>query len=799
MQTANSKQKLKAKATCSTTETFGLKSAGGQWARGKLKVDCPKAIACTCHTAWTVKAECNNVPLFEPQGGFCEGDGGKRMLQAICQIVPCSTGADEKCKSCKGIRDRQAEDHCATCNPGYYISGTGCKAYCDKKGGKSCKTCVAQASRTGDNQCASCNPGWALVGTECKKQHNVISGWSRKGDDKRASVTCPAGMWVKKCWGGWKGDGNFISSDGKTCTAQATGGMRVKAYATCWTTETLPQVSSTNWKTGSITVDCKQGDAIGCTCYSAWRVRNYCYDSRSKKSSTASFDPVDHKCTRWSGGHRVKVYALCSQEKCASFECGAGYEPKPGTTVGSSSDSCCTPVSCPTGSSGEGVPSGCTCNAGFTGSITKSSEAPFFEGSCDAVACPKNSHGESVGAGCTCDKGYSGSIKATSADPFFSGTCVKTCSLFTCPKGWQPKGDDVVGSTRTACCEPVACPSGAGGTSVADGCICKKGFSGKISASRSSPYYTGSCSSVDCPANSEGANVPAGCLCEAGYSGTIEATRSAPFYKGECAAVACPANSAGNNVASGCLCVAGFSGAIAKASKDPFYTGSCTAVKCPDHSSGTDLPTGCSCNAGYSGTITATSASPFFSGECKAVACPLHSVGTDLPSGCKCKEGYKGTITATAVDPFFMGSCTPVACPEHSTGTNVPGGCECMAGYSGTITGDDENPYYEGSCAAVQCPTGSAGADLPSGCSCKAGFTGSVVATSLALPIPMALMCQAAVAVIRATQGLSRPPPAHPSSAARVKRPAVCSPAQWASSPSPAIPWETARPCAAKP
>eukprot|EP00435_Cladocopium_sp_Y103_P053127 s189_g16.t4 len=261
----------------------------------------------------------------------------------------------------------------------------------------------------------------------------------------------------------------------------------------------------------------------------------------------------------------VQVYALCSQERCASFECGAGYEPKPGTTVGSSTDSCCTPVSCPAGSSGAGVPSGCTCNAGFTGSITKSSEAPFFEGSCDAVACPKNSHGKSVGAGCTCDAGYSGSITATSADPFFSGTCVKTCGLFTCPKGWQPKGDAVVGSTRKACCEPVACPSGAGGKSVADGCKCKKGFSGKISASRSSPYYTGSCTSVDCPANSEGANVPSGRTCEAGYSGTIEATRSAPFYKGECTAVACPANSAGNNVASGCLCVAGFSGTIAKA------------------------------------------------------------------------------------------------------------------------------------------------------------------------------------------------------------------------------------------
>jgi len=733
VQTSRSRNPVRAKATCSTTPTFGLMSHNGRWARGRLTVPCPKAVACTCHSAWEVSKQCGNVAVFAPNGGRCAGNGGKRRLQAVCEVVPCSTGAGDKCKTCKGIRERQAEDHCATCNPGYYISGTGCKAYaCEKKGGSSCKTCVAQDQRTADNQCATCNPGFARVGSVCKNQHKVISGWSRYGDDKRVTVTCPAGMWVKKCGGGAKADGSFVSANGRKCTAQAGyRSSRVRAAATCWTTETIPQVSSVkvtdkHWTT----VDCKVGDAVGCTCFSWWRVNNKCF-APDKKSSGDSFapTPIDHKCTRWSGNHRVQVTALCSQEKCSTFECTAGYTPKPGTTTGSSTDSCCTPVACPAGSSGLNVHSGCTCDAGYTGSIAKSLEAPYFTGSCEAVSCPKNSHGKSLAAGCTCDKGYSGTITATSVDPFFSGTCVKTCALFTCPQGWQPLGDDVVGSTLSQCCEAVPCPSGASGSNVVDGCSCKAGFNGKISPSSTSPYYSGSCTSVDCPANSEGANVPAGCSCEAGFSGSIQAITTAPFYKGACAPVACPANSAGNNIPAGCSCVAGFSGSITKSIKDPFFTGSCTAVKCPAHSSGTDVPSGCACVAGYSGTIAATTATPFFSGECKAVACPAHSVGDNVPAGCKCKEGYKGSIVGTTASPFFAGSCTPVACPAHSTGNNIPGGCDCLAGYSGTITGDDENPYYEGSCSAVPCPSGSQGTDIPSGCTCQAGFSGTVTAS----------------------------------------------------------------------
>ena len=39
------------------------------------------------------------------------------------------------------------------------------------------------------------------------------------------------------------------------------------------------------------------------------------------------------------------------------------------------------------------------------------------------VACPDNSSGASVVTGCTCDAGFSGSVTATTASPFFSSTC----------------------------------------------------------------------------------------------------------------------------------------------------------------------------------------------------------------------------------------------------------------------------------------------------------------------------------------------------------------------------------------
>eukprot|EP00913_Durusdinium_trenchii_P034250 g32053.t1 len=75
VQTGTTRQPVIAKATCSTTKTYGMKSQTG-WARGNLKVPCPKAIACTCYSAWTVNGECGNVAVFNPENGICSGPMG---------------------------------------------------------------------------------------------------------------------------------------------------------------------------------------------------------------------------------------------------------------------------------------------------------------------------------------------------------------------------------------------------------------------------------------------------------------------------------------------------------------------------------------------------------------------------------------------------------------------------------------------------------------------------------------------------------------------------------------------------
>ena len=64
-----------------------------------------------------------------------------------------------------------------------------------------------------------------------------------------------------------------------------------------------------------------------------------------------------YMCVLWPTRTSFWCTSLILQTPPSSSPNTAGYEPKPGTTVGSSSDSCCTPVSCPAGSSGLGVPS----------------------------------------------------------------------------------------------------------------------------------------------------------------------------------------------------------------------------------------------------------------------------------------------------------------------------------------------------------------------------------------------------------------------------------------------------------
>ncbi|CAK9088390.1 Tenascin [Durusdinium trenchii] len=394
VQTGAAKQKLKAKATCSTTQTYGMHSAGGMKG-GKRQTDCPKPISCMCHTHWEVRRNCDKKQaVFSPSGGTCQRSSkSKKQVNAICEIAPCSTGSGSKCRSCKDIRDRKADHHCDSCNPGYYISGTGCQAYacnspcatcvaqnfrkkdnqcascdsghtlvgdqckayaCNTGGGSKCKSCVEVSKRQRDDQCATCNSGYfledgeckpyncntdvckscakqserkghahcaschegtALVGSECKSEHTVTSGWSQAKDDRRATATCPKGMWLKNCeilrnqnWD-W-GDGVFVDDDATSCTVQ-TGAARKKlrAKASCSTTRTYGLKSEGGMKKGATQTHCAK--PLACMCHSA------AWEDTGCDGKKSLFSPSNGICKRKSNGKK-QVNAICEIAPCST-------------------------------------------------------------------------------------------------------------------------------------------------------------------------------------------------------------------------------------------------------------------------------------------------------------------------------------------------------------------------------------------------------------------------------------------------------------------------------------------------
>ena len=97
--------------------------------------------------------------------------------------------------------------------------------------------------------------------------------------------------------------------------------------------------------------------------------------------------------------------------------------------------------------------------------------------------------------------------------------------------------DEACPTGTTLCSTATSCPSDSTGTNVGSGCSCDAGFDGTITATDSSPFFSGTCSAVSCPSDSTGTNVPAGdCSCDAGFDGTITATDSSPFFSGSCSA-----------------------------------------------------------------------------------------------------------------------------------------------------------------------------------------------------------------------------------------------------------------------
>ena len=365
-----------------------------------------------------------------------------------------------------------------------------------------------------------------------------------------------------------------------------------------------------------------------------------------------------------------------------SVTCNSGYSGS-GTatclTTGAFSTVTCSQISCTatqvansnyatsnsiTGTTGTDVV--VTCNSGYFGSGTATcqSSGSFTVVTCSAVACPLYSSGVDVSSGCTCNSGFTGSITATQSSPYYSGSCVASSCAAT-----------QVANSNYATTNSIAGNLGANVVVT-----CNSGYSGSGTATcqSSGSFTVVTCSAVACPLYSSGVDISSGCACNAGYSGTISGTSSTPFYSGSCVPNDCTPTEVANSdkATTGSIfgmtgqslivsCNAGYSnsgGPIATCSSSgTFNTITCSAVNCPANSVGTNLGSGCTCHPGYSGSITATTNAPnYFSGVCTAVACPSNSAGTNVIAGCTCNSGFSGLITATTSYPFYDGSCLSI-------------------------------------------------------------------------------------------------------------------------------------------
>jgi hypothetical protein len=99
-------------------------------------------------------------------------DDGTKDTKVGC-LFPChvsTSGRSASCGTCEKPAFRRVEDHCASCNNGYYLSGTTCKPWrCDDGPDAPCQTCVDHALRRFHNHCATCKLGSYIDEDSCKE------------------------------------------------------------------------------------------------------------------------------------------------------------------------------------------------------------------------------------------------------------------------------------------------------------------------------------------------------------------------------------------------------------------------------------------------------------------------------------------------------------------------------------------------------------------------------------------------------------------------------------------------------
>ena len=433
------------------------------------------------------------------------------------------------------------------------------------------------------------------------------------------------------------------------------------------------------------------------------------YTSEGTCSGTACSQQeccIANTCTCSDGVVAIGVDCTANlSEMCISCDAGCSVD---------ATDNSCNAVPCSSVGSavGSSVVDGCTCAAGYSGTIAAAVGAPYFTGSCDAVPCATydaNSAGTAPDS-CVCNTDYTGSIAAAAGSPYYTGQCVLSCVAATAftfmPQGPCGTQSGVAGTEYTAatCADQTAQSTG---TIVSGG-------TGNIACSDWDTQYHGSVT-LSClagTATAEDNNCRLNNPCAASEDNCITEAQCVHTNPGV-HTCDCPINQYGDGATGGF--------AYPGCSACPANSDSVAAVGAADQ------PSDCTCTSGYTVDLaTASRAVSAASDTCVSIGCPVNSAaGAADAVGdaqlCACVDGYFGVVSFTASTNAYS-ACTACDVPTSADPTAVTcvesGNSRVTACLAGTFTHvvDKRASQTSDTCETNICTCSNGGAQTGSNC-----------------------------------------------------------------------------------
>jgi len=382
-------------------------------------------------------------------------------------------------------------------------------------------------------------------------------------------------------------------------------------------------------------------------------------------------------------------------------------------------------------------------------------------GSCTAINCPVNSSGTNVPTGCTCDAGFSGTIVATQSSPYYSGSCTVSSSTTTIITTVAPTITTAFGTHTTTEKSGID-------TTTIDSDETTKSGSGDIKSFNSTTFSTTTTEgTITATVVITDTTAPTS---NAATTNTLTAIQTTTSLDSTSDYVTSATGSSGGVTTTTLTtvitaCNAGFSGSIMSYcdEKSAEFTFIDWSFFSGEYNFAFDVGT-------LIGTLTEVSIDAVLTQEQQNTwaryltlyindrpiinslsdtsegllwmgpdYCPLHANQYYFPTDATGpnETSYISNITDIGTRVYYSITVEPINMATFPNAVVYLGnGCGCCdSNMKGTWTGKIKLSglkgcrSHSGSCTAINCPANSSGADVPTGCTCDAGFSGEIIAS----------------------------------------------------------------------